>query len=100
MDFNYLDFWNGFTIWAFQMRFDGIFLIFILPLIIGLFITARRGFPHADSISLLITGIIFAMPLLTAITEFNLHVYRNVPVNIFFAIGVGVLLSHKIKKLV
>jgi len=50
----------------------------------------------ADAIILQIVGIIFVMPLLSAMTSFDLHPYRYVPLVGFFAIGVGTLLS-KIK---
>ncbi len=99
MEFDYFEFWNGFTTWSFQLRFESLVLIFILPLTVGLFMTSRRGFPQADSILIILVGIILAMPLMAAITGFNLHVYRNVPVSVFFAIGVGTLFSQKIRRL-
>jgi len=99
LEFDYFEFWNGFTTWSFQLRFESLVLIFILPLTVGLFMTSRRGFPQADSILIILVGIILAMPLLAAISGFNLHVYRNVPVSVFFAIGVGTLFSQKIRRL-
>ena len=62
----------------------------------GLFILSRRGLKIADAIIVQIVGIIFVMPLLSAMTSFDLHPYRYVPLVGFFAIGVGTLLS-KIK---
>lgn len=88
-------FWSGFTTWTFQLRGDGLFFVFILPLTVGLFLTSRRGFKHADAILFLIVGVIFSMPLLTALTGFNIHPYRYVPLLVFFAVGVGTLLSQK-----
>lgn len=93
--FNSDDFWAGFTIWSFQLRTDGLFLVFILPLTVGLFLTSRKGFLQADSILFLIAGIIFAIPLLAALTYFNVHPYRFVPLVVFFAVGVGTLLSQR-----
>jgi len=93
--FNSDDFWSALTVWSFQLRSDHLFLIFILPLTVGLFITSRKGFPHADAVLFLIVGAIFVMPMLAGLTYFNLHPYRYVPLVVFFAVGVGTLLSQK-----
>jgi len=70
-------------------------LLFIFPLIVGLFIAARNGIRHADSIMVLIGGILFSVPLLTGFTELTNQPYRFVPLVVFFAIGVGILLTKK-----
>jgi len=93
--FDYNGFWSGFTIWAYQLRFDGLFLAFILPVTVGLFLTSRNGMIQADSILFLIAGIIFAMPLMAGFTVWNLHPYRYVSLLVFFAIGVGTLFSRR-----
>ena len=95
-DFNFNDFWNGFTTWSFQLRYDTIFLLFILPVTVGLYLTSKKGVQYADAILLLIIGVIFAMPLMAGTTTYNLHPYRYVPLIVFFAIGVGMLFSKKI----
>ena len=95
VSFNFENFWSGFTVWAFQMRFESWFLLFILPLTIGLFLTARNGNPYADTILFLIAGISLSMPLMTALTTYNLHPYRFTPLIVFFAIGIGMLFSQK-----
>jgi len=93
INFDIAEFWSGFTAWAFQLRIDGLVLVFLLPLIIGLFLKARQGNQDLDSILVLIAGILFAAPLLAGFTEFNLQPYRWIPLIVFFAIGVGALLS-------
>lgn len=98
--FNSSLFWNGFTTWSYQLRFDTVFLLFVLPLVVGLFLKSRDGIKQADSILVLIAGIILAMPFLAAIAGFNLHPYRYVPLVVFFAIGVGTLFSNKVKQVV
>ena len=95
LNFNNVDFWSGFTVWALQMRYESWFLLFILPLTVGLFLTARNGNPYADSILFLIAGISLSMPLMTAFTSFNLHPYRFTPLIVFFAIGIGTLFSQR-----
>jgi len=91
--FDYADFVSGFTTWAFQLRIDALVLMFLLPLTIGLFIKSRQGLKEADSILVLISGILISVPLLVGFTEFNIQPYRWIPLIAFFAIGVGVLLS-------
>jgi len=95
INFDYVDFVSAFTIWAFQLRFETMFLTIILPLTVCLFLVSKKVNPQADSILFLITGIIFAMPLLAGFSDFNLHPYRFVPLMVFFAIGVGTLFSKK-----
>ena len=91
--FEFEEFVSGFTTLAFQLRIDGLVLVFLLPLTIGLFIKSRQGFKEADSILVLIGGILLSAPLLVGFTQFNLQPYRWIPLITFFAIGVGVLLS-------
>ena len=89
------DFWLGFTSFSYQLRFDGLVLLFILPLIVGLFIASIYRVNHADSIMLLIGGILLTAPLLTGFTEITNQPYRFVPVVLFFSVGVGILLSKR-----
>ena len=95
LPFDYSDFWSGFTAWAFQLRFDWAVLLFILPLIVGLFLTSRRGIPEADSILVLLMGILILGPLLVGFTFYVSNPYRFVPMRVFFAVGVGNLLSKR-----
>ena len=93
-----LYFWQGFTSMAYQLRFDFLVLIFLLPLTIGLFFASRRGILQADSVMVLIAGILFSAPLLTGFTTLTNQPYRYVPLVIFFAMGVGVILSKRKQK--
>jgi len=94
--FDTMDFFSALATWGYQIRFDYVFLIFALPVTVGLFLASRKGVFQADSILVLMSGIIMAMPLLAAMTDVNLHPYRYVPLLVFFAIGVGILFSRKI----
>jgi len=98
LTFDVVDFLAGLTAWSYQLRAEMFFLMFILPLIVGLFLVARKDIPHADSILVIIVGIILAMPLLAAMTDVRLHPYRYVPLIVFFGIGVGMLFSNKISQ--
>jgi len=89
------DFWGGFNAIHTSLRFDPLVLLFILPLIVGLFFTSRGGFKEADSISFLILGMLISAALVPAISGAINVPYRFVPLIVFFAMGVGVLLSKK-----
>jgi len=94
-EFDSDEFWLGFSSFSYQLRFDGVVILFILPLIVGLFVASRNGIKIADSIMVLIGGILLTAPLLTGFTEQTNQPYRFVPLVVFFAIGVGVLLSKR-----
>ena len=90
-------FWEGFTSFAFQMRLDQITILFLIPLIFGLFLSSKKN-KHANSISILISGILLSGPLLAGITDQTSQPYRFIPIVIFFAVGVGILFP-KIKQI-
>jgi len=94
--FDYLKFWRGFTSFAFQLRYDGLVLTFLVPLVVGLYLVSRRGLIQADSIMFIIMGMLLAAPLLPALTNLTIQPYRFVPLVVFFAIGVGLLFSKRL----
>lgn len=94
--FDYGTFWIGFAVLAAELRHDGLILVFLLPLIVGLFLASRNGIIKADSILFLIMGTLLAHPLYVALTQLNILPYRYIPFLVFFAIGVGTLFSKKI----
>ena len=94
-EFSEKEFWMGFTSFAYQLRFDGLIMLFMIPLMVGLFIVSRRGIKHGESIMVLISGILLITPFLTGFTVNTNQPYRFVPLVVFFAIGVGVLLSKR-----
>lgn len=93
-----LQFWQGFASMAMQMRFDYIAVLFILPLTVMLFFASRRGILHADSILIFILTVLITSPFLTGFTLQTNQPYRFVSLVVFFAIGVGILLSKKTRK--
>ena len=94
IDFN--DFLVGFTSWANQMHFDSMLVLAILPLTVGLFIKSKQGIKEADSILILMFGSLLIGPLIALLTDFYFILpYRFVPLIVFFAIGVGIILSNK-----
>ena len=96
-EFTWHEFWVGFTSFAFQMRFDVITLVFLVPLTYGLFIVSKNN-RYANSISVLIIGILLAAPILTGLTDKTNQPYRLLPLVVFFAVGVGLLFSKTTTK--
>ena len=97
-EFKLHEFMVGFAAFAFQMRFDVITVLFLMPLIFGLFIISKNN-RHANSISFLIVGILFSAPLLSGLTDQTNQPYRQLPLIVFFAVGVGMLFSKVNSKL-
>ena len=96
IDINIKDFMSGFTTLAFNLRFDVLLLVFILPISIGLFIKAKNGSREAISMMVFMGGIILVTPVLEMITNFYfVYPYRYVPLVIFFAVAASSLISRK-----
>ncbi len=94
-EFNSHDFWTGFAALSSSLRADGLVSLFLLPLTVGLFIASRKGVLHADSIMFFILTMLLLGPLLLAFSDHHNVPYRFVPLIVFFAMGVGVLLSKR-----
>ncbi len=94
-EFDAKDFWMGFTSFSYQLRFDGLVMLFMIPLMVGLFLVSRSGINHGESIMVFISGMLLIAPILTGFTNQTNQPYRFVPLVVFFAIGVGVLLSKR-----
>jgi hypothetical protein len=85
----------GFTLAENFLRSDGLILMFLLPVIVGLFALSKKGVQHANSVMVLIMGGLWSNPLLSGLTDEVPYPYRYVPIVIFFAIGAGTLFSKK-----
>ena len=86
------EFWIGFTSFATQLRFDGLVILFLVPLIVGLLLASTKN-KHAESMMVLMGGMLLIAPLLTGFSDQTNQPYRFVPFVTFFAVGVGILLS-------
>jgi hypothetical protein len=94
-EFKSHDFWGGFLTLNSTFRIDGLFLLLLLPLTVGLFIASRKGVLHADSIMFFILTMLVYSPFLGVISHAVNPPYRYIPMIIFFAIGIGVLFSKR-----
>jgi hypothetical protein len=96
--FDMSEFWQGFTAMAIQMRFDYITVLFLLPLTVMLFFASKRGVLHADSMLICMLSILLASPFLVTFTNQTNQPYRFVSLVVFFAVGVGILLSKRTRQ--
>ena len=87
--------WRGFGVLGFMFGLDSMFLILLIPLILGLFILSRKGLVLADAVMLLIVGVLLSAPL-TVFAGHHIYPYRLMPYVVFFSIGIGTLLSSKL----
>jgi len=94
IDWNSDEFWLGFTVLAFQMRLDGIIVLFLLPLTVLLFIVSKNN-RYANSILVLITGTLLISPLISGFTDFTNQPYRLLSFVVFFSVGVGLLFTNR-----
>ena len=92
VDWKWNDFWIGFTAFAFQLRLDGLIVIFLLPLTIGLFIKSKTN-KYSTSILILIGGILLISPITSGFLNETNQPYRYLSLIVFFAVGVGLLFS-------
>jgi hypothetical protein len=76
-----------------QFRYDGLVVVFLLPLVVGLFLVSRKGISNANAVLVLIGGMILLISLVPVLTTQQNTPYRILPLVFFFAIGVGTLLS-------
>lgn len=92
------DFWKAFNAISYQLRYDGLVLVLLLPVTVGL-ITVQKEIAHTDSIMVLIMGMILSQPILAAFTPQASEPYRFMALIVFFAMGVGTILSKKVSDL-
>ncbi len=96
IEVNYSKFILGFQTISAQLRFDLFFIMTLLPVTVGLMFLSKNKLKHADSILILIFGTIMAGPILVMFSPFyEIHLYRFVPLLVFFSIGVGMFFSKK-----
>jgi len=79
-----------------QFRYDGLIVLFLLPLVVCLFLTSKKGISNATTPLILIGGIILLVTFVPVLTVSANTPYRILPLVFFFAIGVGTLLSKNI----
>jgi len=86
---------DAFAIILSQFRYDGVIVVFLLPLVTCLFLTSKKGISNANALLILIGGVILLNVFIPVLTGHGNTPYRILPLVFFFAIGVGTLLSKK-----
>jgi len=93
-EIDFSDFWIAMAMWPHQMRFDFLIILAILPLTVGLFLKSRKNVLAAEAILVLILGVIITGPIMAMFTDdFFMFPYRFLPLVVFFAVGLGIVLS-------
>ena len=80
-----------------QFRYDGVIVVFLLPLVVCLFLASKKGISNANALLILIGGMIMMTAFIPVLTGQGNTPYRILPLIFFFAIGVGTLLSKNTK---
>jgi len=77
-----------------SLRFDGLILTLLIPVMIILF---RKKGPIVKSINIILVGIIFAIlsqPIMFSIIDMTIQPYRFIPIIVFSAISIGMIFSN------
>ena len=94
VEWNTDEFWLGFTAFAFSMRLDMIIVVFLLPVIVGLFLISKNN-RYATSILILLAGTLLSGPFITGLTDMTNQPYRFLPLIVFFSVGVGMIFANR-----
>jgi hypothetical protein len=95
--FDSLDFLSSLTILSTQFRYDITIVLFLLPVVFGVFIRAKNRFANANAVQVLIFGMLLLAVLIPALSTYTNSPYRFVPFSAFFAIAVGTILASKVR---
>lgn len=96
-EFDSLAFLSSLSVLSTQFRYDVVIVLFLLPVVFGIFVKAKNGLGNANSIQVLILGTLLLAVLIPALSTYTNSPYRFVPFSAFFAIGVGTILASKIR---
>ena len=93
------EFFLAFNAMGLALRYDLVVVLSLLPLTLGLFFKFRKeNAKKADTIFVLILTALLAGPILAMLTAFQpvpILPHRFLPLIVFVAVGIGVLLSKK-----
>ena len=91
---NWNGFLNGFVSFSYQMKYDVLIVVFLLPVITGLYFISKKN-RYANSVSIMISGILISNPILLAVTTVTTMPYRSIVLVVFFAIGAAMILANQ-----
>ena len=99
VDISSSEFFLAFSTLGMALRYDLVIVLSLLPLTLGLFFKFRKeNSEKADTIFVLILTALLAGPILAMLTAFQpvpILPHRFLPLIVFVAVGIGVLLSKK-----
>ena len=79
------------------MRYDGLVVLFLIPIVTGLYFISKKN-QYANSVSIMISSVLLTGPLLLALTDITTQPYRFIPLVVFCAIGIGMILANQKEK--
>ena len=79
------------------MRYDGLIIVFLIPTVTGLYFVSKNN-RYANSVSIMISSVLLVGPLLLALTNITTQPYRSIPLVVFCAIGIGMILANQKEK--
>tara|TARA_Y100001949_G_C15751858_1_gene228207 strand:- start:9 stop:341 length:333 start_codon:yes stop_codon:yes gene_type:complete len=90
------EFFLAFNALGYALRYDFVIVLSLLPLTLGLFFKFKKeNSKNVDSILVLVLTSLLAGPIISMLIGFPVLPYRFVPLIVFVAVGIGVLLSKK-----
>ena len=97
INISYSEFFLAFNALGYILRYDLVIVLSLLPVTLGLFFKFRKeNAKKADSILVLILTALLAGPITSLFTDFYFILpYRFMPLIVFVAVGIGILLSRR-----
>lgn len=93
LDFDSTEFIGGFFAFA-KINFEPAFLVLLIPMVIILYVLAKKGIPQANTMMLGILLSLVVQPLMVSVfPSFLIHDYRYIAFSVFFVIGISLIFS-------
>ena len=94
LDFDSTEFIGGFFAFA-KISLEPVFLVLLIPMVIILYILAKKGIPQTNTMMLGILLSLVVQPLMVSVfPNFLIHDYRYISFSVFFVIGIGLIFSR------
>ena len=93
LDFDSTEFIGGFFAFA-KISLEPVFLVLLIPMVIILYILAKKGIPQTNTMMLGILLSLVVQPLMVSVfPSFLIHDYRYISFSVFFVMGISLIFS-------
>lgn len=89
---------SGFAILPYQLRFDLLIMLSLIPLNFLLYRKSLQGDKRASSFQILISGMILSGSVLSGFFNYQINPYRLIPLVVFVAISFGIVVGKFIPR--